>query len=95
MSSRCSHKGLANPKLPNNNINININFSVKEKNNLFTGKKIDNCVEIPKGKTDRVQVQRNGFSMETLKTKKKVLESCKDEAEFKRTKQKKSNDYTP
>ena len=46
MSNRCSKKSEKGEKYPNNNISININFSVKEKTNCYVGKKIDNCVEI-------------------------------------------------
>ena len=53
-----------------NHINININFNaVKQKTNAFTGKKIDNCIEInhsPKNNASRPNV-----SMQTLKQKKK------------------------
>ena len=50
MINRCQKRGEKYEKPPGNNINININFSVREKANYCVGKKMDNCIELPKNK---------------------------------------------
>lgn len=54
-----------------NNINININFNnVKDKTNVFAGKKVNNFVEV--SNDPKNNISRPNVSMETLKQKKKV-----------------------
>ena len=60
-----------------NNINININFNnVKDKTNVFAGKKVNNFVEV--SNDPKSNIGRPNVSMETLKQKKKII-SVKEE----------------
>lgn len=56
-----------------NNINIQINFNVKDKNQGFTGKKIDNYLEVEHKNTSKPE-NPTRFVDESKKNKKKQSE---------------------